>query len=428
MQVLLLGSGGREHAMAWKIAQSPLLTHLHIAPGNPGTASIGSNHALDILDNEAVIDFILKNDISLVFVGPEGPLVNGIHDAIKSDPRSIHVTVIGPRKNGAALEGSKDFSKQFMIRNDIPTAAYKTFEAKNLEAGYAYLETLNAPYVLKADGLAAGKGVLILDELSEAKEKLREIILDGPFGAAGSKVVIEEFLTGTELSVFILTDGIEYLLLPTAKDYKRIGNGDQGLNTGGMGALSPAPVADVVFMQKVKEKVIARSLKGLQKDGIPYEGFLFIGLMRVGDEPKVIEYNVRMGDPETEAVLPRIESDLLAHFIALGKGKLGQETMKISESMATTVMMVSGGYPEVYEKGKLISGLNEVDEHSMVFHAGTRSENGKVLTTSGRVLTVTSVAPSLEEAIAHSYRNVGKIKYEKAYYRSDIGYELSSLE
>ena len=340
MNVLLLGSGGREHAIAWSIAKSPLLTELFIAPGNPGTAQHGKNLLIDTEDNSAIVTFCSERDINLLIVGPEAPLVNGVHDAILNDPRTKDITVIGPQKAGAMLEGSKDFSKQFMLRHGVPTAAYKTFEATTLNQGLAFLETLSPPYVLKCDGLAAGKGVLIEPTLEKAKSSLKNILEDGSFGAAGAKVVIEEFLDGTELSTFILTDGKDYLLLPTAKDYKCVGEGDTGLNTGGMGALSPAPVADEAFMRKVKEKVIARSLKGLQKEGIPYKGFLFIGLMRVGDEPKVIEYNVRMGDPETEAVLPLIESDLLAHFKALGEGKLSREEMIISSKCSTTVMMV----------------------------------------------------------------------------------------
>jgi phosphoribosylamine--glycine ligase len=426
MNVLILGSGGREHAFAWKISQSPLLTSLHIAPGNPGTAVFGQNHELDSKDHKAVLEFLLQNQIDMVVVGPEIPLVAGIHDAIKTDPRTNKVIVVGPKKEGAQLEGSKDFSKRFMIRNQVPTAAYETFERSTLKAGQDFLETLKPPYVLKCDGLAAGKGVLIIDELKEAQAQLKLILEDGSFGEAGAKVVIEEFLAGTELSVFILTDGKDYLLLPTAKDYKRIGEGDKGLNTGGMGALSPAPVADAAFMMKVKEKVIDRSLAGLQKDGIEFQGFLFIGLMRVGDEPKVIEYNVRMGDPETEAVLPLIESDLLAHFKALGEGKLDVEQMKISSKCATTIMMVSGGYPESYEKGKKIHGLTDIGPESMVFHAGTKEMNGDILTSGGRVLTVTSVDETLSGALAKSYKNLNKLSFENSYYRKDIGYELTN--
>ena len=425
MNVLLIGSGGREHAFAWKMSQSSLLTSLFIAPGNPGTASLGQNIPLEISDHEQVINFLIAKQIELIVVGPEAPLVDGMHDAINADPRTAMITVIGAMKAGAMLEGSKDFSKKFMLRNDVPTAAYQTFEKSTLKEGQAFLETLNPPYVLKCDGLAAGKGVLIEPTLEQANESLRMILEDGSFGEAGAKVVIEEFLAGTELSVFILTDGKDYLLLPTAKDYKRIGEGDTGLNTGGMGALSPAPVADAAFMEKVKEKVIKSSLDGLQKDGIPYTGFLFIGLMRVGDEPKVIEYNVRMGDPETEAVLPLITSDLLAHFIALGKGKLNQEEMKISSQCSTTVMMVSGGYPEAYENGKPIIGLDEVTSDSTVFHAGTKEVDGKILSNGGRVLTVTSVDENISKALKSSYANLKKIHFEGCYYRKDIGYELA---
>lgn len=425
IKVLLLGSGGREHALAWKISQSPLLKHLSTAPGNPGTALCGDNVSLDFMDNDAVIQYCSQQDIDLVVVGPEAPLVNGIHDALRTDPRTSDVTVIGPKEQGAMLEGSKDFSKQFMLRNDIPTAAYQTFDSSNIAEGEQFLESLSAPFVLKCDGLAAGKGVLILDTLDEAKRKLREILNDGSFGDAGAKVVIEEFLRGIELSAFILTDGKDYLLLPTAKDYKRIGEGDTGLNTGGMGALSPAPVADEAFMQKVKEKVIDRSIKGLQQEGLHYHGFLFIGLMRVGDEPYVIEYNVRMGDPETEAVVPRIDSDLLAHFMAVGNGTLGKEDLSVSAQCATTVMMVSGGYPEGYEKGKEINGLADVGPESMVFHAGTKEVNGTIVTSGGRVLTVTSMAHNLSVALKSSYENIGKIHFDKCNYRKDIGYELT---
>jgi phosphoribosylamine--glycine ligase len=427
MNVFLLGSGGREHALAWSISKSPLLTQLFIAPGNPGTAQHGKNIPLNPEDNAAIMSFCSEHDIDLLIVGPEAPLVNGVHDAILNDPRTKDITVIGPQKAGAMLEGSKDFSKQFMLRNNVPTAAYETFEASTLSEGLAFLETLSAPYVLKCDGLAAGKGVLIEPTLEKAKASLKHILQDGSFGAAGAKVVIEEFLDGTELSTFILTDGKDYLLLPTAKDYKRIGEGDTGLNTGGMGALSPAPVADEAFMQKVKEKVIARSLKGLQEEGIPYEGFLFIGLMRVGDEPYVIEYNVRMGDPETEAVLPRIESDLLGHFIALGKGQLAQEKMQITDEASCTIMMVSGGYPESYTKGHIISGLEQVGPESMVFHAGTKEESGQILSNGGRVLTVTSIAKDLSSALENSYKNIGKIRFSDCYYRKDIGYELTEV-
>lgn len=423
--VLILGSGGREHALAWKISQSDHLDELYIAPGNPGTSNLGTNVNLSISDFPAIIEFCITNSIGLVVVGPEAPLVNGIHDALAEYPGTSHIIVIGPKKAGALLEGSKDFSKEFMHRHHIPTAAYRTFDSSNIEEGEKFLETLHAPYVLKCDGLAAGKGVLILDALEEAKASLRDILADGSFGDAGSRVVIEEFLSGTELSVFILTDGKDYLMLPTAKDYKRIGEGDTGLNTGGMGALSPSPVADEAFMDKVRTKIIDRTISGLQKDGIEYQGFLFIGLMRVGGEPYVIEYNVRMGDPETEAVLPRIESDLLAHFKAVSDGSLGEEEMEISSTQSTTIMMVSGGYPEAYEKGKEIKGLENVDQRSIVFQAGTRVSEGRLLTSGGRVLTVTSMAESLNEALENSYENIKKIEFDKCNYRKDIGYELT---
>ncbi len=423
--VLILGSGGREHALAWKISQSDHLDELYIAPGNPGTSNLGTNVNLSISDFPAIIEFCITNSIGLVVVGPEAPLVNGIHDALAEYPGTSHIIVIGPKKAGALLEGSKDFSKEFMHRHHIPTAAYRTFDSSNIEEGEKFLETLHAPYVLKCDGLAAGKGVLILDALEEAKASLRDILADGSFGDAGSRVVIEEFLSGTELSVFILTDGKDYLMLPTAKDYKRIGEGDTGLNTGGMGALSPSPVADEAFMDKVRTKIIDRTISGLQKDGIEYQGFLFIGLMRVGGEPYVIEYNVRMGDPETEAVLPRIESDLLAHFKAVSDGSLGEEEMEISSTQSTTIMMVSGGYPEAYEKGKEIKGLENVNQRSIVFQAGTRVSEGRLLTSGGRVLTVTSMAESLNEALENSYENIKKIEFDKCNYRKDIGYELT---
>lgn len=424
MNILLLGSGGREHALAWKMAQSELMDRLFIAPGNPGTETVGENVPLNLENNQEIIEFIASKDVSIVVVGPEAPLVNGVHNAIIADSRTEHVTVIGPKRDGAELEGSKDFSKKFMLAHEVPTASYKTFDFSNLEEGYTFLESLNPPFVLKADGLAAGKGVIIEEDLEKAKSSLKTMIEDNPFKMSDAKVVIEEFLDGVELSVFILTDGKDYLLLPTAKDYKRIGEGDTGLNTGGMGALSPAPIADESFMQKVEDKVIKRTLNGLQKDGISYHGFLFIGLMRVDDEPYVIEYNVRMGDPETEAVLPRIESDLVQHFAALGKGELGQESIKISEDSACTIMMVSGGYPEAYEKGKVISGTDQMSTDAILFHAGTKMENSQLLTNGGRVLTVTSLNERLEGALAQSFQELEKVSFEGAYYRKDIGYEL----
>jgi len=425
MNVLLIGSGGREHALAWSMKKSPVLDNLFISPGNPGTAQCGENVALDIMDNEAVIHFCTTKAIDLVVVGPEAPLVNGLHDAIADDARSRDTIVIGPKEAGAMLEGSKDFSKQFMQRNGVPTAAHQTFDASTLAEGQDFLATLSPPFVLKCDGLAAGKGVLIIDELSTAQKELANILQDGSFGAAGAKVVVEEFLHGVELSAFILTDGKDYLLLPTAKDYKRIGEGDTGLNTGGMGALSPAPAADDAFMQKVKSQVIDRTLSGLQKENIAYHGFLFIGLMKVGDEPYVIEYNVRMGDPETEAVLPRIDSDLLGHFAAVGNGTLSEEEMKISNQCATTIMMVSGGYPQAYEKGAEIKGLGDVGADGMVFHAGTKEADGKIVTNGGRVLTITAMDASLGSALQKSYENISRVYFDKCYYRKDIGYELS---
>jgi len=424
MNILLIGSGGREHALAWKMAESPLLENLYSSPGNPGTSLHGQNVSLDINSDEELVGFCIGNQIDMIVIGPEAPLVSGLHDRVKSDERIAHIAVIGPKSEGAQLEGSKDFSKQFMFKHNIPTAAYQTFDSSSVDDGVAFLKTLNPPYVLKCDGLAAGKGVLIETELQSAIDSLNSILNDGSFGEAGAKVVIEEFLDGTELSVFILTDGKGYLLLPTAKDYKRIGEGDTGLNTGGMGALSPAPVADKEFMEKVKTQVIEPSLVGLQKDNIEYKGFLFIGLMKVNGEPFVIEYNVRMGDPETEVVLPRVETDLLSHFLAIDKGTLSDEKIKINEKSSCTVMMVSGGYPESYEKGKVISGIDSVDDRSHVFIAGAKEEQGVLKTNGGRVLTVTTVSESFDLALQASYDNIERIDFENKNYRKDIGYEL----
>ena len=423
MNVLILGSGGREHTFAWKLAQSPLLNKLFIAPGNAGTAALGENVDVKADDFGAVKSLCLEKEIHMVVVGPEDPLVKGVHDFFLADEELKDIPVIGPQKAGAELEGSKDFAKEFLFRHNIPTAAYQTFTSENLEEGYAFLETLNAPYVLKADGLAAGKGVLILDSLEEAKAELKEMLTEAKFGAASSKVVIEEFLDGIELSVFVLTDGNSYKILPTAKDYKRIGEGDTGLNTGGMGAISPVPFADDVFMQKTEERIVKPTVNGLKKDGLPYKGFIFIGLIKVNNEPLVIEYNVRMGDPETEAVLPRIKSDLLELFQAVGEEKLEEKTIELDPRYATTVMMVSGGYPEAYEKGKLMTGINEV-EGSIVFHAGTKLEGKKVLTNGGRVMTLTSFGESIKEALEKSFSNAEKVNFEGKYYRKDIGFDL----
>jgi phosphoribosylamine--glycine ligase len=423
MNVLILGSGGREHTFAWKLAQSPLLNKLYIAPGNAGTAALGVNVNIKADDFAAVKSLCLDKEIGMVVVGPEDPLVKGIHDFFLADNELKNISVIGPQKAGAELEGSKDFAKEFLFRHNIPTAAYQTFTSENLEEGYAFLETLKAPYVLKADGLAAGKGVLILDSLEEAKSELKSMLTDAKFGAASAKVVIEEFLDGIELSVFVLTDGENYKVLPTAKDYKRIGEGDTGLNTGGMGAISPVPFADEVFMQKIEDRIVKPTVDGLKKDKLPYKGFIFIGLIKVDNEPLVIEYNVRMGDPETEVVLPRIKSDLLELFQAVGNGTLNEKTLEIDSRFATTVMMVSGGYPEAYEKGKVMTGIDEVSD-SIVFHAGTKLESENVLTNGGRVMALTSYGDTMNEALEISFANAEKVNFEGKYYRKDIGFDL----
>ncbi len=423
MNVLILGSGGREHTFAWKLAQSPLLSKLYIAPGNAGTAALGENVNIEADDFTAVKSLCLDKEINLVVVGPEDPLVKGIHDFFLADADLKDIPVIGPQKAGAELEGSKDFAKEFLFRHNIPTAAYQTFTSENLKEGYAFLETLKAPYVLKADGLAAGKGVLILSSLEEAKAELKEMLTEAKFGAASAKVVIEEFLDGIELSVFVLTDGNNYKVLPTAKDYKRIGEGDTGLNTGGMGAISPVPFADDVLMQKIEERIVKPTVEGLKKDRLPYKGFIFIGLIKVDDEPIVIEYNVRMGDPETEAVLPRIKSDLLELFQAVGEGKLNEKTLELDPRFATTVMMVSGGYPEAYEKGKVMTGIEAVED-SIVFHAGTKLEGTEVQTNGGRVMALTSFGDTMNEALAKSFANAEKVNFEGKYYRTDIGFDL----
>lgn len=426
MNVLILGSGGREHALAWKIAQSPLCGKLFVAPGNAGTAQAGTNLPVKATDFQGIKKAVLDNAIDFVVVGPEDPLVNGIYDFFRSDKELEHVAVFGPSKQGATLEGSKEYAKQFMIRHNIPTAAYRSFTKDNLAEADAFIDSLRPPYVLKADGLAAGKGVLIIPDAGEAKKELREMILSQKFGEASAKVVIEEFLSGIELSVFAITDGHDYKLLPTAKDYKRIGEGDTGLNTGGMGAVSPVPFADADFMKKIEDRIVRPTIKGLEKDGIVYTGFVFFGLINVGGEPKVIEYNVRMGDPETEAVIPRVKSDLLEALYAAARGGLADVRFEIDPRAAVTVVMVSGGYPEAYEKGKEISGLGQV-EGSIAFHAGTRPQDGKVLTDGGRVLAVTSYADDFREALQESYRNIGRIKFEGAYCRRDIGKDLEKM-
>ena len=422
MKVLLLGSGGREHALAWKINQSERLTKLYVAPGNAGTAEIAENVNIKVTDFEALATFVEYNAIDMLVVGPEDPLVEGIRDYFEADARFARLMIVGPGKAGAILEGSKDFAKEFMFRHHIPTAGYLTVTKDNLEKGFAFLETLKPPYVLKADGLAAGKGVLILDNLEEAKREL-ELMLGGKFGKAGNQVVIEEYLKGIELSVFALTDGRSYKILGSAKDYKRIGEGDTGLNTGGMGAVSPVPFANEEFNRKVEERVVRPTIEGLQKDGIDYKGFVFFGLMNVGGDPYVIEYNVRMGDPETEVVMPRLKTDILSLFEAMAKGELEQAAFELDDRFCTTVMLVSQGYPGDYEKGKEITGVPDV-KGSIVFHAGTKLADGKVVTNGGRVIAVSSFGKTMREALAQSYENVAKIHFDGMNFRRDIGFDL----
>ncbi len=423
MTILLLGSGGREHAFAWKMIQSPLCDTLFVAPGNAGTAAIANNININPTDFPAIKDFVLKEKVEMVVVGPEDPLVKGIYDFFLNDADIKDIPVIGPSTIGAQLEGSKEFAKEFLFRHNIPTAAYDSFTAETVEQGCQFLETLQPPYVLKADGLAAGKGVLIIQDLAEAKEELRNMLVHQKFGTASAKVVIEEFLDGIELSCFVLTDGKSYKILPTAKDYKRIGEGDTGLNTGGMGAVSPVPYVDAVLMEKIETRIVKPTIDGFQKDGIPYKGFVFIGLINVKGEPIVIEYNVRMGDPETEVVIPRLKTDLVELFLAVANEKLDQIELEVDERSATTIMVVSGGYPEEFEKGKVIFGLENITD-SIVFHAGTKLENNQVLSNGGRVLTVTSYGDNFEEAIKKSYQNIAKLQFDKMYFRRDIGNDL----
>ena len=423
MKVLLLGSGGREHAIAWKIAQSSHLEHLYIAPGNAGTRQHGTNVPMGVNDFEKIKSFVLENEIRLVVVGPEDPLVNGIHDFFLADEQLKKVPVIGPNKVAAQLEGSKDFAKAFMARHNIPTAKYATFTKDTLEEGYAFLDKLKAPYVLKADGLAAGKGVLIIDDLKEAKAELKSMLADAKFGDASSRVVIEQFLKGIECSVFVLTDGDSYKVLPEAKDYKRIGEGDTGLNTGGMGAISPVPFCDATFKDKIENQIIIPTVKGLKAEGIVYKGFIFVGIINVKGEPFVIEYNCRMGDPETEVVMPRLKSDLLDLFEGVATNTLSECDVQFDERTACTVMMVAGGYPGDYKKGDIIEGFHNVQE-SLVFHAGTAADGPVVTTNGGRVLAVTSYGKNLEIALARSYESIDKLSYKNAYYRKDIGKDV----
>ena len=423
MNVLILGSGGREHVFAYKIKQSRLCENLYVAPGNSGTEKLATNLEIQLDQFELIVEAIKNHKVSMVVVGPEVPLVNGLNDYIKSHEKLKDVIVIGPNKYAAQLEGSKDFAKEFLNRHNIPTASHRTFTTQTINTAYSYIDSMNPPYVLKADGLAAGKGVLIIDNPEEAKQELNEMLVNSKFGEAGNSVVIEEFLNGIELSCFALTDGKNYKLLPSAKDYKRIGEGDTGLNTGGMGAVSPPTFLTDAFMEKVEKKVIRPTIEGLKKDKINYQGFIFFGLIKVEEEPYVIEYNVRMGDPESEVVLPRIKSDLLGLLFSVSNGELYNHNLVVDEKKAATVFLVSGGYPEKYDKGKEISGLDKVSE-SILFHAGAKCKNGKIKTNGGRVIAVTSMADTVEMALKKSYNSIKDIRFEKMYYREDIGFDL----
>ena len=423
MNILILGAGGREHTFAWKISQSPLCKQLFVAPGNSGTSSLATNLNVSVVDFEGIKKQVLTHAITMVVVGPEDPLVNGIYDFFLQDIELQHVAVIGPQKAAAQLEGSKEFAKEFLYRHQIPTAAYESFTKETVNEGYTFLETLKPPYVLKADGLAAGKGVLILTELEKAKQELKSMLVDSKFGVASTKVVIEEFLDGIELSCFVLTDGKHYKLLPTAKDYKQIGEGDTGLNTGGMGAISPVPFADSNLLTKIENRIVKPTVEGLTKDNLPYKGFIFIGLIVVDNEPMVIEYNVRMGDPETEAVLPRLKTDLVEIFQAIDNESLNEIEIEIDPKTAVTVMLVSGGYPEAYDKGKEITGIEDVKD-SIVFHAGATNVDGRIMTSGGRVLTVTSLGDDFRSALETSYKSIDKIKFDAMNYRKDIGFDL----
>ena len=426
MNILILGSGGREHTFAWKISQSNLCNQLFVAPGNSGTSQLATNIDISVNDFQAIKELVLAQSIDMVVVGPEDPLVQGVHDFFLNDNSLKHVMVIGPEAKAAQLEGSKEFAKEFLIRHNIPTAAYNSFTKDSVEKGLTFLESLKPPYVLKADGLAAGKGVLILNDLDEAKTELRQMLVGAKFGEASTKVVIEEFLDGIELSCFVLTDGKDYKILPTAKDYKRIGEGDTGLNTGGMGAISPVPFVDDVLMKKIEERIVKPTIKGLKKDDLPYKGFVFIGLIMVGNDPFVIEYNVRMGDPETEVVLPLLKNDLAEIFQAIGNGTLKDIKIDIDERSAVTVMLVSGGYPETYEKGKEITGIETVSD-SLVFHAGAKNDNGKIVTSGGRVMAITSLGKNYKEALKKSYQNIEKLHFDKMNYRKDLGFDLNQF-
>lgn len=423
MNILIIGGGGREHTFAWKLDQSPICDQLFVAPGNAGTAQIATNLSIGVNDFEKIKQAVIDHQIDMVVVGPEDPLVNGIHDFFLADDALKHVAVIGPQKEAAKLEGSKEFAKEFMKAHGIPTAQYASFTTETIEEGKAFLEQMNSPYVLKADGLAAGKGVLIIEDIVEAKAALTEMLVGQKFGAASTTVVIEEFLAGIELSCFVLTDGKNALTLPMAKDYKRIGEGDTGLNTGGMGAISPVPFVTPAFEQKIQDRIVKPTIEGLQKSKLPFKGFVFIGLIKVGEDPYVIEYNVRMGDPETEVVLPRVKNDFVEILTATAKGKLNEITLETDERSATTVMLVSGGYPEAYQKGKVMNGIDEPTE-SILFHAGTSLDQGKTVTSGGRVLAVTSYGKDFNKALKQSYQTIEKISFEGMNYRTDLGFDL----